>query len=123
LKTEGAHEASIYASSTPSGARRWPVLVVALELAVGALRAIDPDLGRLIAGEVGPPACSVVSASNQLAFDANEGNIDSRARHEGSLKPCAGRVHDPAVAFPIRVALRDVSLILGPGTAEAPGVR
>jgi hypothetical protein len=97
LKTEEAHEASIYASWTSSGARRWPVLV-ALELAAGALRAIYPDLGRLIAGEVGPPACSIVSASNQPALDANEGNLDSRARHEGSLKPCAGRVHDPFVS-------------------------
>jgi hypothetical protein len=77
LKTEGAHEASIYAGSTSSGARRWPVLV-ALELAVGALRAIDPDLGRLIAGEVGPPACSVVSASNQPALDADERNLNNR---------------------------------------------
>jgi hypothetical protein len=81
LKTEGAHEASIYASSTSSGARRWPVLV-ALELAVGALRTIDPDLGRLIAGEVGPPACSVVSTSNQLAFDADERNLNNRIRHD-----------------------------------------
>jgi hypothetical protein len=78
----GSDEASIYASSTPSGARRWPVLVVALDLAVGALRAIDPDLGRLIAGEVGPPACSVVSTSDQLAFDADERNLNNRIRHD-----------------------------------------
>jgi hypothetical protein len=49
---------------------------------VRTVRAIDPNLGRLIAGEVGPPACSVVSTGNQLAFDADERNLNNRIRHD-----------------------------------------
>jgi hypothetical protein len=43
---------------------------------------VDPNLGRLVAGEVGPPASSIVSASNQLAFDADERSLNNRVSHE-----------------------------------------
>jgi hypothetical protein len=52
------------------------------KLPLRTLLAVDPDLGRLVAGEVGPPARSVVSASDQLAFDADERNLNNRIRHE-----------------------------------------
>jgi hypothetical protein len=64
--------------------------LVALELALGTGRAVDPDLRRLIGREVGPPARSVVSTSNLIALNADERNFNNRIRHESQTKTMRG---------------------------------
>jgi len=68
-------------SGLTAGAGRCAFEPLGSKLPLRTLRAIDPNLGGLIAGEVGPPAFSVVSTSNQLALDTDEGDLDNRVSH------------------------------------------